>query len=60
LWPDAGLTRSLHLKRLCVAGACRRQRIGKLLIDARDEIAAGHHCRRVKRATGTDNPWHGF
>jgi GNAT superfamily N-acetyltransferase len=55
LWPAVGLTRSLYLKELYVADACRRQGIGKLLMDTLYQIAAEHHCSRVEWTTDDDN-----
>jgi GNAT superfamily N-acetyltransferase len=56
LWPAVGLTRSLYLKELYVADACRRRGVGELLMDALYQVAAEHHCSRVEWTTDTDNP----
>jgi GNAT superfamily N-acetyltransferase len=55
LWPAAGLTRSLYLKELYVAGPYRRQGVGKLLMAAVFEAAAKHGCSRVEWTTDADN-----
>jgi GNAT superfamily N-acetyltransferase len=56
LWPAAGLTRSLYLKELYIAGAFRRQGIGKLLMDGLYQVAAENRCSRVEWTADTDNP----
>jgi ribosomal protein S18 acetylase RimI-like enzyme len=56
LWPAAGLTTSLYLKELYVAGSHRRAGTGRLLMDGLYEIAAARGCSRVEWATDTDNP----
>jgi ribosomal protein S18 acetylase RimI-like enzyme len=56
LWPAVGLTRSLYLKELYVAEACRGQGIGKLLMQNLIEIAAKSACSRVEWTTDDDNP----
>jgi GNAT superfamily N-acetyltransferase len=48
LWPGAGLTRSLYLKELYVATACRRQGIGKLLMLSLLKVASDYGCSRVE------------
>jgi ribosomal protein S18 acetylase RimI-like enzyme len=55
LWPAVGLTRSVYLKELYVAGAYRRQGVGRLLMDALLEAASKHGCSRVEWTTDTDN-----
>ena len=55
LWPAVGLTRSLYLKELYVAGAYRRRGVGRLLMDALFEAASKHGCSRVEWTTDTDN-----
>jgi ribosomal protein S18 acetylase RimI-like enzyme len=55
LWPAAGLTRSLYLKELYIASACRRRGVGKLLLRALFEVAGQHGCSRVEWTTDTDN-----
>ena len=56
LWPAAGLTSSLYLKELYVAGAYRRQGIGAMLMEGLYEIAAQRGCSRVEWTTDQDNP----
>lgn len=55
LWPAVGLTRSLYLKELYVAGSARRCGIGKLLMHNIYEIAAKHNCSRVEWTADRDN-----
>lgn len=55
LWPAVGLTRSAYLKELYVAGAYRRQGVGKILMNALFEVAAKLGCSRVEWTTDTDN-----
>jgi ribosomal protein S18 acetylase RimI-like enzyme len=47
VWPAADLTRSLYLKELHIAAACRRRGVGKLLIRSLAEVASEHGCSRV-------------
>jgi GNAT superfamily N-acetyltransferase len=56
LWPAIGLTRSLYLKELYIAGAYRRHGVGKLLMAALYQAAAEHQCSRVEWTTDDDNP----
>jgi GNAT superfamily N-acetyltransferase len=56
LWPAAGSTRSLNLKELYVAEACRGKGVGKLLMDQLRLTAAEHDCSRVEWTTDDDNP----
>ncbi len=56
LWPAAGLTSSLYLKELYVAGAYRRQGVGAMLMDGLYKIAAERGCSRVEWTTDQDNP----
>ena len=55
LWPAVGATRSLYLKELYVPDAYRRQGIGRLLLRAVFETAAGLGCSRVEWTTDADN-----
>lgn len=55
LWPAAGLTASLYLKELYVAGAYRRDGTGKLIMDGLYRIAASKGCSRVEWTTDADN-----
>ena len=55
LWPAAGLTRSLYLKELYVAGHCRHRAIGKMLMQAVFDVASKHGCSRVEWTTDRDN-----
>jgi GNAT superfamily N-acetyltransferase len=55
LWPAAGLTASLYLKELYVAGAYRRSGTGRLLMDGLGGIAADRGCSRVEWTTDTGN-----
>jgi GNAT superfamily N-acetyltransferase len=55
LWPAAGLTRSLYLKELYVGASHRHQGVGRLLMTAVFETAAGHSCSRVEWTTDTGN-----
>ena len=55
LWPAVGATRSLYLKELYVPDAYRRQGIGRLLLRAIFEAAAGLGCSRVEWTTDADN-----
>lgn len=56
LWPAAGLTTSLYLKELYVAGSYRRAGVGKLLMDGLYGIAARRRCSRVEWTTDAGNP----
>jgi GNAT superfamily N-acetyltransferase len=56
LWPAAGLTSSLYLKELYVAGVYRRQRVGAMLMDGLYKIAAKRGCSRVEWTTDQANP----
>jgi ribosomal protein S18 acetylase RimI-like enzyme len=47
VWPAADLTRSLYLKELHIAAACRRRGVGKLLVRSLAEVASEHGCSRV-------------
>ena len=55
LWPAVGTTRSLYLKELYVPDAYRRQGIGRLLLRAVFETAAGLGCSRVEWTTDAGN-----
>jgi len=55
LWPAVGLTRSLYLKELYVAGAYQRQGVGRLLMAGLYQVAAEHACSRVEWTTDDDN-----
>lgn len=55
LWPAVGLSRSLYLKELYVAGSARRTGIGKLLMAELFDIADKHRCSRVEWTTDADN-----
>ena len=55
LWPAVGATRSLYLKELYVLDAYRRLGIGRLLMRAVFEIAAGLGCSRVEWTTDAGN-----
>src|SRR6266536_4411464 len=44
LWPAVGLTCSLYLKELYVAGDYRHRGIGKLLMQAVFDVASKHGC----------------
>jgi GNAT superfamily N-acetyltransferase len=55
LWPAVGLTRSLYLKELYVAGRYRGQGIGRRLMRAVFDTAAKHGCSRVEWTTDRDN-----
>jgi GNAT superfamily N-acetyltransferase len=54
-WPAIGLTRSLYLKELFVAGASRGQGTGRLLMQAVFDTAARLGCSRVEWTTDTGN-----
>jgi ribosomal protein S18 acetylase RimI-like enzyme len=56
LWPAVGLTASLYLKELYVAGAYRRNKIGSLLMDALEDIARRRRLSRVEWTTDISNP----
>ena len=55
LWPAVGATRSLYLKELYVLDAYRRLGIGRLLVRAVFETAAGLGCSRVEWTTDAGN-----
>jgi GNAT superfamily N-acetyltransferase len=55
LWPAAGLSSSLYLKELYVAGAYRRTGTGKLLMGRLHSIAAANGCSRVEWTTDARN-----
>ena len=55
LWPAVGATRSLYLKELYVLDAYRRLGIGRLLVRAVFETAAGLGCSRVEWTTDLGN-----
>lgn len=55
LWPSVGPTRSLYMKELYVPEAYRRQGVGKLLMRAIFETAAGLGCVRVEWTTDPGN-----
>jgi GNAT superfamily N-acetyltransferase len=55
LWPASGLTASLYLKELYVAGDYRRTGAGKLLMEGIFRIAAERGCSRVEWTTDTNN-----
>jgi GNAT superfamily N-acetyltransferase len=55
LWPAAGLTRSLYLKELYVAGRYRHQGVGRMLMQSLFEIAAKTGCSRVEWTTDQGN-----
>lgn len=55
LWPAVGMTRSLYLKELYVAGDCQRQGIGRQLMQALFDVAGKHGCSRVEWTTDQDN-----
>jgi GNAT superfamily N-acetyltransferase len=56
LWPAAGSTRSLYLKELYVAGACRGKGVGTLLMDGLRLVANEQGCSRVEWTADDDNP----
>ncbi len=56
LWPAAGSARSLYLKELYVAQACRGKGVGTLLMDGLRLAAAEHGCSRVEWTTDDHNP----
>ncbi len=55
LWPAVGLTQSLFLKELYVAQACRRQGVGRLLMQRLVDLAAETGCSRVEWMTDQGN-----
>ena len=55
LWPAVGLTRSLYLKELYVAGDYRYRGAGKMLMQAVLDVASKHECSRVEWTTDRDN-----
>jgi GNAT superfamily N-acetyltransferase len=48
LWPAAGVTRSLYLKELYVAGAFRRKGVGVQLMQRLGQVAAEQECSRIE------------
>lgn len=55
LWPAVGLTRSLYLKELYVAGGSQRAGVGTLLMRAVIDVANETNCSRVEWTTDRDN-----
>lgn len=55
LWPAAGLSASLYLKELYVAGAYRRAGVGRLLMDGVKVIAGRRGLSRIEWTTDTSN-----
>lgn len=55
LWPAVGVTRSLFLKELYVAGSHRRTGVGRLLMDELFTVAQRHDCVRVEWTTDEIN-----
>ena len=55
LWPSVGPTRLLYMKELYVPEAYRRHGVGKLLMRAIFETAAGLGCVRVEWTTDPGN-----
>ena len=55
LWPSVGPTRLLYMKELYVPEAYRRKGVGKLLMRAVFETAAGLGCVRVEWTTDPGN-----
>jgi GNAT superfamily N-acetyltransferase len=55
LWPSVGPTRLLYMKELYVDEAYRRQGVGKFLMRAIFETAAGLGCVRVEWTTDPGN-----
>jgi ribosomal protein S18 acetylase RimI-like enzyme len=55
LWPAAGLSTSLYLKELYVAGGYRRGGTGRMLMDGLHRIAAEHGSSRVEWTTDDSN-----
>jgi GNAT superfamily N-acetyltransferase len=55
LWPAAGLTASLYLKELYVAGAYRRTGVGRMLMEGLSKIAGRRGLSRVEWTTDTSN-----
>lgn len=55
LWPAVGLTRSLYLKELYVAGQYRRRGVARQLMSALLDVASQHGCSRVEWTTDTGN-----
>jgi GNAT superfamily N-acetyltransferase len=56
LWPAAGVTRSLYLKELYVVEECRKEGIGRLLLQYVCRIAIDAGCSRVEWTTDAANP----
>lgn len=55
LWPAAGVTRSLFLKELYVAGSHRRRGVGTLLMETLFTVASKHACSRVEWTTDQES-----
>jgi GNAT superfamily N-acetyltransferase len=55
LWPAAGVTRSLYLKELYVAGRHRRAGVGGWLMNGLSDIARRHDCSRMEWTTDETN-----
>lgn len=55
LWPAVGLSTSLYLKELYVAGAYRHGGTGRMLMDGLRRIAAERGCSRVEWTTDDSN-----
>lgn len=55
LWPAIGLTSSLYLKELYVAGTARRKGVGKLLMQRLHALAVERECSRVEWQTDLGN-----
>lgn len=55
LWPAAGVTRSLYLKELYVAGRYRRNGVGSLLMQEIFNAARAQDCSRVEWTTEVEN-----
>lgn len=56
VWPAIGLTRSLYLKELYVAGPARQRGVGRLLMQHVFDLAVQNACTRVEWTTDRDNP----
>jgi GNAT superfamily N-acetyltransferase len=56
LWPAVGLTRSLYLKELYVAGPARHKGTGELLMRHVFRLAVENDCSRVEWTADRDNP----
>jgi len=55
LWPAAGLTASLYLKELYVAGAYRQTGVGRMLMEGLSAIAGRRGLARVEWTADTSN-----